>query len=72
MRVTVGTRLGPYEVLGSLGPDNHGFAVALAKLPDEIRGFGHVKERNLKKTKAREAELLALLRQPRAKATAAE
>jgi indolepyruvate ferredoxin oxidoreductase len=41
-------------------------------VPDEIRGFGHVKEANLAKAKAREAELLAAFRGGRAAAQAAE
>ncbi len=36
-------------------------ALELASLPDMIRGFGHVKEANLAKAKAREAELLRAL-----------
>ena len=36
-------------------------ALELASLPDMIRGFGHVKDANVAKAKAREAELLAAL-----------
>jgi len=32
--------------------------VAIAAIPDEIRGFGHIKERNLKAAKEKEAALL--------------
>ena len=39
-------------------PDNYRTAVALAELPEQIRGYGHVKEAHLHKAKAREAELL--------------
>ena len=39
------------ELLTRLGADNHALAVQLASLPDEIRGFGHVKERNLATTR---------------------
>ncbi|NDE24755.1 MAG: indolepyruvate ferredoxin oxidoreductase family protein, partial [Betaproteobacteria bacterium] len=35
------------EVLASLTADNHALAVQLAKVPEQIKGFGHVKERNL-------------------------
>ncbi|KIN89043.1 indolepyruvate ferredoxin oxidoreductase family protein [Thauera sp. SWB20] len=35
------------QVLARLNPVNHAAAVALASVPDEIRGFGHVKEKNL-------------------------
>jgi indolepyruvate ferredoxin oxidoreductase len=52
------------EILAGLSPENHATAVALARLPLEIRGFGHVKEANLAKAKAKEAELLAAFRAP--------
>ena len=35
------------QILARLNPVNHAAAVALASVPDEIRGFGHVKEKNL-------------------------
>jgi len=41
------------ELLGSLSAGRLDDAVALAKLPDEIRGYGHVKERNLDKVRAK-------------------
>ena len=47
-------------------------ALELANLPDMIRGFGHVKEANLAKAKAREAELLATLEDAGAVQKAAE
>ena len=53
------------EVLGALTPDNHALAVQIASIPEEIRGFGHVKERHLKAAKDKEASLLAALRTPR-------
>ncbi len=40
-------------------PHNRDVALQLARLPDDIRGFGHVKQANLDKAKARQAELLA-------------
>jgi indolepyruvate ferredoxin oxidoreductase len=55
-----------------LNADNHALAVELARLPAEIRGFGHVKERNIARVKAREAELLQAWREPRPRASAAE
>jgi indolepyruvate ferredoxin oxidoreductase len=60
------------EVLHQLTPANHDLAVELARLPEQIRGFGHVKERHLGVAKARESELLALLRAPETRLTAAE
>jgi indolepyruvate ferredoxin oxidoreductase len=50
------------EILAKLSPENHAFCVALAAIPEKIRGFGHVKERHLKAAKAEEAGLLAKLR----------
>jgi len=52
------------EIVGRLHPDNHALALELASIPEQIRGFGHVKERNLKTAKAREAELLGRFRSP--------
>ena len=59
------------ELLGGLGPDTHGLAVEIAALPETMRGFGHVKERNVAAAKAREAELLEAFRNPAPNATAA-
>ena len=46
------------ELLEKLTPDNHHLAVALAGIPEKIRGYGHVKARHLKAAKAEEAVLL--------------
>ncbi|WP_326537198.1 indolepyruvate ferredoxin oxidoreductase family protein [Pseudorhodoferax sp.] len=35
------------EICRQLTPHNHAAAVALASVPDEIRGYGHVKEKSL-------------------------
>jgi indolepyruvate ferredoxin oxidoreductase len=51
------------EVLDRLSPDNHATAVALASIPEKIRGFGHVKERHLNAAKAEEATLLQRFRE---------
>ena len=59
------------EVLAALTPDSHALAVQIAAIPEEIRGFGHVKERHLAIAKAKEASLLAALRAPTAMASAA-
>jgi indolepyruvate ferredoxin oxidoreductase len=50
------------EVLEKLSPDNHHLAVAIAAIPEKIRGFGHVKTRHLAAAKADEATLLDQLR----------
>jgi indolepyruvate ferredoxin oxidoreductase len=60
------------EILAALTPQNHALAVQLASLPERIRGFGHVKERNIKESKAREAELIAAFRAPVTERAAAE
>jgi indolepyruvate ferredoxin oxidoreductase len=51
-------------LLAALDGGNHRLAVAIARIPEQIRGFGHVKERNLATAKAREAELLDAFRSP--------
>jgi indolepyruvate ferredoxin oxidoreductase len=50
------------EFMRKLDSNNHRLAVELARLPQQIRGFGHVKEANLTRVKTREAELIAVLR----------
>ncbi len=50
------------EIIAKLTPETHALCVALAAIPEKIRGFGHVKERHLKAAKAEETELLARLR----------
>jgi indolepyruvate ferredoxin oxidoreductase len=50
------------EVCAKLNSANHAAAVALASVPDEIRGYGHVKERKLKDAKALEEKLLQAFR----------
>jgi indolepyruvate ferredoxin oxidoreductase len=45
--------------------------VRIASIPEDIRGFGHVKERNIGKAKAKLSELLALFRSPQAAKAAA-
>jgi indolepyruvate ferredoxin oxidoreductase len=50
------------EVLAKLKPDNHHIAVALAAIPEKIRGFGHVKQQHLTAAKADEAALLEQFR----------
>jgi indolepyruvate ferredoxin oxidoreductase len=50
------------EVTGKLSAGNLPLAVALAAIPEKIRGFGHVKERHLVQAKAEEADLLARFR----------
>jgi indolepyruvate ferredoxin oxidoreductase len=49
-----------------LSAANHDTAIALANLPDDIRGFGHVKENNLNAVRGRWAKLLAQFKHPEA------
>src|SRR5262249_8892924 len=60
------------ELIQRLDGDNHALAVQIAALPEQIRGFGHVKEKSLGKVREREAKLLAAFRGPRLAASAAE
>jgi indolepyruvate ferredoxin oxidoreductase len=50
------------EIVVKLAPENYECAIALASLPDKIRGFGHVKLQTIEKTKVDEAALLARFR----------
>ncbi len=60
------------EIIGKLNADNHATAVALAAIPEKIRGYGPVKERNLETAKAEEAALLETFRNGGAVKQAAE
>ncbi len=50
------------DVLQRLAPDNHALAMQIASIPEEIRGYGHVKEKHLAAAKAKEATLLEAFR----------
>ena len=52
------------ELLAGLSLSNHALAVEIARIPEHIRGYGHVKEAHLATAKGREAELLAQWRNP--------
>ena len=52
------------QLLAQLTPDNHGLAVQIASIPEEIRGFGHVKARHLAAARQKEARLLEAWRAP--------
>ena len=47
------------RIAQELTAKNHELAVALAEIPDDIRGYGHVKEAAAEVAKAKEAELWA-------------
>jgi len=50
------------ELLKKLSNDNHALAVEIASIPEQIRGYGYVKEEHVEKAKANEAELLSAWR----------
>ena len=52
------------ELIGGLSAQKHALAVELANLPDGIRGYGHVKENNLKGVRVKWQDLLARWRSP--------
>ncbi|WP_395018220.1 indolepyruvate ferredoxin oxidoreductase family protein [Dongia sp.] len=60
------------ELIAQLTPANHAAAVALASLPETIRGFGHVKDASIAKAATRRVELLETFRNPRAENRAAQ
>ena len=51
------------RLLAKLTPENLEQVVAVARIPEEIRGYGHVKERHLKAAMQKQATLLAQLEQ---------
>ena len=59
-------------LLKDLNTENHAIAVQIAAVPEQIRGFGHVKIKQLDTAKAREAELLSVFNNPTPAASAAE
>ncbi len=60
------------EIVAHLSPTNYPLALDLTALPLEIRGFGHIKEANLARAKAKEVALLARFRSAPPQAMAAE
>jgi indolepyruvate ferredoxin oxidoreductase len=60
------------ELLGGLTALNHSLAVKLASIPDDIRGYGHVKDAHLAKARRKQQDLLAQWRHPPALTQAAE
>ncbi len=47
------------EVLRTLGPANHALAVEIARIPEHIRGYGHVKARHLAEVRPKWDALMA-------------
>jgi len=52
------------SLLPKLSADNHRFAAALARVPDEIRGYGPVKEKAIEKAEKNKTALLAQFKNP--------
>jgi len=59
------------ELLATLSSENHALAVRIASIPEEVRGFGHVKERSIELAKMKRAELFELFKSPAAAKAAA-
>jgi indolepyruvate ferredoxin oxidoreductase len=53
-----------HSLLGELSTANLDQALALASLPEEIRGYGHVKERHVRAAQTKRAQLLSAMRAP--------
>jgi indolepyruvate ferredoxin oxidoreductase len=51
------------EILATLAPHNHGAALQVALIPEQIKGFGHVKERNILAARVKWTESMAAFRQ---------
>jgi indolepyruvate ferredoxin oxidoreductase len=60
------------EVIGGLDHSNHDLAIQIAQVPEQIRGYGHIRQAHLEKAKQHEAELLSAFRAPAPRRDAAE
>ena len=52
------------ELLSGLTPERLALAARIARIPEDIRGYGHVKERHLVAARAQWADLMGQWRQP--------
>ena len=59
------------ELLGGLAPGNHALAVEIASAPEDMRGFGYIKQRNVAAAREKQERLLERWRAPRAERVAA-
>ena len=59
------------QMLTSLNGTNHALALEIARLPEQIKGFGHVKERNLAAVRTRWAGLMQQWHDPQGARAAA-
>ena len=60
------------EVLKGLSVESHALAVEIARLPEQIKGYGHVKERNLVAARQQWQDLMQQWRSPRAATRASD
>ncbi len=60
------------RLLPQLNRDNLAAAVAVASIPEDIRGYGHVKEKHLQAAREKEAALLKAFAQPHGGAGSAQ
>jgi indolepyruvate ferredoxin oxidoreductase len=60
------------ELASGLTAENQSLAAEIARLPERIRGYGHIKDAAIAAAKDREAALLAAFRHPAPAASAAE
>ncbi|WP_119460319.1 indolepyruvate ferredoxin oxidoreductase family protein [Rhodospirillaceae bacterium SYSU D60014] len=60
------------ELIAGLSHDKHALALQIAAIPEQIRGFGHIKQAHLEPAKRHEAELLVAYRAPTPQQTAAQ
>jgi indolepyruvate ferredoxin oxidoreductase len=54
------------EVLAGLNADNHATALEIARIPELIKGYGHVKARHLASARPQWTALMQSFRQPAA------
>ena len=47
------------QVLAKLNADNHALALDIARVPEQIKGFGHVKARHLAAVRGKWASLMS-------------
>ncbi|MEE2694354.1 MAG: indolepyruvate ferredoxin oxidoreductase family protein [Pseudomonadota bacterium] len=59
-------------VTAKLDHESYELAVQIAEIPEKIRGFGHIKEKNVREAKARETKLLESFHNPESRPVAAE
>ena len=59
------------ELLGALSAENHAVAIEIASLPEEMRGFGYIKKRNVAAAREKQRVLLQRWRSPQDERAAA-